>query len=238
MTSPYINTKLYSEVTLAPNQMNNDLYSHLKTNLIKRYEGKCFRHYGFITKIYEIIDRKGGMIDSESPMASAMFECKFSCRLCIPLKMKYIICKIAQTTQAVTSASNGPIKVILTNDRINPEKFIVGRTGILIKAQGTTGIRQLMTGDHVKIKIDSRKFNNGDTIIMCMGVLDSMAKENEIAEFEADEYNTDSKFIDYDKYIQIEERKNDAEEIGEGEDIDISSDSESETEEDEKPEKK
>lgn len=226
MSSPYINTKLYSVVSLAPNQMNNDLYSHLKNNLIKRYEGKCFRHYGFISKIYEIQDKKGGMLDPENPMAAAMFECKFSCRLCIPLKMKYIICKITQTTQAVTAASNGPIKVILTNDRINPDKFIVGRTGILVKAQGSVNIRQLMTGDHVKIKIDSRKFNNGDTIIMCMGVLDSMAKENEIAEFEADEYNTDSKFIDYDKYIQIEEKKNDIELIAEN----LESESETETE--------
>lgn len=230
MTSPYINTKLYSVTSLAPNQMNNDLYSHLKNNLIKRYEGKCFRHYGYITKIYEIIDKKGAILDPENPMAAAMFDCKFSCRLCIPLKMRNIICKIDQTTQALTSASNGPIKVILTNDRINSDNFIVGRTGILVKAFGSSSIRPLQRGDHVKIKIDSRKFNNGDTIIMCMGVLDSMAKELEISEFEADEYNTDSKFIDYDKYIQIEERKNDMTELGQGDDLVSESESEHETE--------
>jgi len=213
MTSPYINTKLYTTITLLPNQMNNDLYSHLKQNIIKRLEGKCFRHYGYISKVYEILDKKGGMLDPENPKASAIFEVKFACRLCIPLKNRYIICKVDQTTQALTAVSNGPIKVILTNDRINTEKFMAGRTGILVKSKH--GVRQLAKGDHVKIKLDSRKFNNRDTIIMCMGILDSLAVEEEILRFEADEYNVDGKFIDYDKYIQLEERKNDIAELDE-----------------------
>jgi DNA-directed RNA polymerase subunit E'/Rpb7 len=193
--------------------MNNDIYTHLKGNIIKRLEGKCFGNYGHITRIYEILEIQGGIIHPENPMASAIYEIKFSCRLCMPLKTKYIICKVDQTTQALTAVSNGPIKVILTNDRINTDKFIAGRTGILVKTDN--GIKQLSPGDHIKIKIDSRKFNDKDTIIMCMGVLESMATEDEIIKFEADEYNISSKFVDYDKYIQLEEKKYDINEIGE-----------------------
>lgn len=220
MSSPYINTKLYTTISLLPNQMNNDLYAHLKNNIIKRLENKCFRHYGYISKIYEILEKKGGMLDQENPKASAVFEIKFSCRLCIPLKNKYIVCQVDKTTQALTSVSNGPIKVILTHDRINVDNFITGRNGILIRQK--TGVRLLARGDYVKIKIDSRKFNDRDNIIMCLGIIDSLATEDEIVQFQQDEYNVTSKFIDYDKYIKIEEMKNDmnliGEDVGEGND--------------------
>src|SRR5271165_6930563 len=156
MTSPYINTKLNTMISLTANQMDNNIYSHLKNNLIRKLEGKCFKHYGCITKIYEILDRKGGIIDPENTMASATFELKFACRLSFPLKNRFIICKVDQTTQALTCVSNGPIKVILINDRINSEHFVAGRTGIFVRAQN--GMKPLMQGDYVKVKIDARKF--------------------------------------------------------------------------------
>ena len=213
MTSPYINTKLYTIVSLAANQMDNNLYSHLKNNLIRKFEGKCFKHYGCITKIYEILDKRGGIIDPENPMASAIFEIKFACRLSFPLKNRFIICKVEQTTQTLTSVSNGPIRVLLTNDRINPEHFTAGRIGIFVRTKN--GMVPLAQGDHVKVKIDSRKFNDKDTIIMCMGVLNSMAKEDEIKKFTEDEYNYSNKFVDYDKFIKLEELHNDVNDIGE-----------------------
>lgn len=206
---------MYTTISLVPSQMNNDLRMHLKNNIIKRIEGKCFRHYGYITKIYELLDISGGMLDPENPRAAAVYNVKFSCRLCFPLKNRFIICKVDQTTQALTSVLNGPIKVILTNDRINTEKFISSRTGILVRTPN--GVKPLVKGDHVKVRIDSRKFNSQDTIIMCMGVLDSMATNEEIIKFEADEYNDNKnkKFIDYDKHIQMERENNSIEMIGE-----------------------
>lgn len=213
MSSPYINTKLYSRVTILPNQMNNDIYSHMKTNLIKRLEGKCYKKYGFITKIYEILDRSDAVLEPENPMAAAIYKIKFSCRLCMPLKDKYIICKVERTIPMLTSLSNGPIRILVTNDRINKDNFVIGKSGILIKTQ--IGTKTLNSGDHVKVKIDSRKFNDSDTIIMCMGVLESMATAEESSRFALDEYNVNDKFVDYDKYIRTEEKLNDIEVIGE-----------------------
>jgi DNA-directed RNA polymerase subunit E'/Rpb7 len=213
MSSPYINTRLYARVTILPNQMNNDIYSHMKSNLIKRLEGKCYRDYGFIIKIYEILDRSDGHMEPENPMAAALYKVKFSCRLCIPLKDKYIISKVERTIPMLTSLSSGPIRVIVTNDRINKDNFMIGKNGILVKSN--IGTRSLNPGDHVKVRIDSRKFNDSDSIIMCMGVLESMATAEESNRFASDEYNISDKFIDYDKYIRTEEKQNDATAVGE-----------------------
>lgn len=215
MTSPYINTVMYTTISLLPSQMNNDLYSHLKKNVIRRVEGRCFRHYGYITKVYELLNIEGGVLEPENPKAAATYNIKFSCRLCYPLKNRFITCKVVQTTQALTSLINGPVKVLLTNDRINGEKFITSRVGILVRIANTNSVRPLVAGDYVKIKIESRKFNKQDTIIMCMGILDSMSTEEEIRKFEADEYNDSGKFIDYDTHIRLEEEKNDIDMIGE-----------------------
>lgn len=213
MSSPYINTKLYTTVTLLPNQMNNDMYAHMKSNMINRLEGKCYRNYGFINKIYEILERGDGNIEPENPMAAAIYNVKFACRICMPLKNKHIVCKVERIIPMLTSLSNGPIRVIITNDRINKDIFMVGKNGILVKQ--VTGTKPLQAGDHVLVRIDSRKYNNRDNIIMCMGVLDSMATEQQSQRFASDEYNVDEKFVDYDKYIKMDEKAIDLNEIGE-----------------------
>lgn len=212
MSSPYINTRLYSRVTVLPNQMNNDIYSHMKSNLVKRLEGKCYKNYGFITKIYEILERSDAYMEAENPMAAAIYNVKFSCRLCMPLRDKYIICKVERTIPMLTSLSNGPIRVLVTNDRINKDNFMVGKNGILVKS--AIGTKSLNPGDHVKVRIDARKFNDSDSIIMCMGVLESMATSEESSHFASDEYNIEENFVDYDKYIRTEEKPDDIEVLG------------------------
>lgn len=213
MSSPYINTKLHTKVTVMPNQMNNDIYSHMKNNLIRKLEGRCYKNYGFITKIYEILERGDAVMEPENPMAAAVYKVKISCRLCMPLKDKYIICKVERAIPMLTSLSNGPIRVLVTNDRINKDNFVIGKSGILVKLQN--GTKTLDPGDHVKVKIDSRKFNDTDFIIMCMGVLESLATPEESRRFASDEYNISDKFIDFDRYIKAEEKSNDLSLVGE-----------------------
>ncbi len=55
LSSPYIDTELYSRILIRPQQINNDIYINLKNNLKKKVEKKCNK-YGFITKIYKILD--------------------------------------------------------------------------------------------------------------------------------------------------------------------------------------
>ena len=46
--SPYINTHLHATIGLYPSQFDNDIYKHLKNNLIRKLQGKCYKHYGYI----------------------------------------------------------------------------------------------------------------------------------------------------------------------------------------------
>lgn len=202
MTSPYINTQLESTVTILPSQMNNDIYFHKKNNLIKRLEGKCYKDYGYITKIYEITESGDAVMEPENPMAAAICDVRFSCRLCMPLRGKFIICKVEKMIPMLTRLSNGPIQIIITNNRVNKDNFVIGKNGILIKFDGK--YKPLALGDVVKAKIDSRRFDNGGNLIVCMGILDSVASEEEIAMYLSDEYNQEEKPIGYEKYIEQE----------------------------------
>ena len=56
MISPYINTKLYTHVSLLPNQMDNKLYINLKKNLENKVARRCFKDKGYIMDIYKILD--------------------------------------------------------------------------------------------------------------------------------------------------------------------------------------
>ena len=52
ISTPYLDSELYSRILIRPQQINNDIYINLKNNLKKKVEKKCNK-YGFITKIYK-----------------------------------------------------------------------------------------------------------------------------------------------------------------------------------------
>jgi DNA-directed RNA polymerase subunit E'/Rpb7 len=184
--SPYINTTLVSNVMLNPNQMDNKFYLHLKSNLNNKLVGKCYRNYGFITHIYKLEEISEGIIEAEDPSCSAKIVVKFSCRLCFPPKNKYIICKIDRMNKALISAINGPIKVIITQDKINKENFSsdVDRN-IRIKK----GYENLAPDMIVKILILSSTFGDYDTSILSIGYLQDLATPDEIKLYNEDESN-------------------------------------------------
>src|SRR3990172_11202868 len=119
MISPYINTKLYTHVALLPNQMDNKLYISLKKNLEDKVVKRCFRDKGYIMDVYKILEYKDGVIEAENPSGSAIFDISFSCRLCIPLKGKQIVCKVDRVNKLLITVTNLPILIIITNERIN-----------------------------------------------------------------------------------------------------------------------
>jgi len=184
--SPYINTTLISNVMLNPNQMDNKIYLHLKSNLNNKLVGKCYLNYGFITNIYKLEEISEGIIEAEDPSCSAKIVVKFSCRLCFPPKNKYIICKIDRMNKALISAINGPIKVIITQDKINKEQFFSdAERNILIKKT-----KEILSPNMiVKILILSSTFGNYDTSILSIGYLQDLATSDEIKLYNEDENN-------------------------------------------------
>jgi DNA-directed RNA polymerase subunit E'/Rpb7 len=184
--SPYINTTLISNVMLNPNQMDNKIYLHLKSNLNNKLVGKCYLNYGFITNIYKLEEISEGIIEAEDPSCSAKIVVKFSCRLCFPPKNKYIICKIDRMNKALISAINGPIKVIITQDKINKDKFYSdAERNIRIKKNNEVFAPNMI----VKILILSSTFGNYDTSILSIGYLQDLATPDEIKLYNEDENN-------------------------------------------------
>ena len=85
MDSPYLNTILSTNVTLKPNQMNNNIYLNLKENLIKSLKGRNFNNCGYIVNIVGILSYNNNVIEAENTMAAAVYNVEFSCRLNVNL---------------------------------------------------------------------------------------------------------------------------------------------------------
>ena len=207
MDTPYFNTYLYTTVTLHPSQMNNDIYKHLKGNLIKDLQGKCYKGYGHISKIYKIEDRKGGYIVAEDSSASATYQVKFSCKLCRPLKNTTIICEVQAINKSLIYVTNGPINVLIFegHDQINQNNFIFDekRNALLANIGNGKGI-PVSVGTYVKIKVIGSLLENGSQKIIVMGNLENLATKKESDEAIMMKENDGSDYIEYNEYIKQE----------------------------------
>lgn len=175
--TPYIDTSLISPIMLYPNQMDNKLYLNLKMNLINKLEGKCYKNYGYIVKIYKIDEISDGIIEAEDQSCSAKMIVKFTCRLCIPAKNKEIICQIDRMNKALIGCINGPIKIIITPDKINKEKFFTD-SNRNIRIKETSQV--LLPDVYLRVLVLSSSFSDYDTKILTIGYLQDIANEHEI----------------------------------------------------------
>lgn len=207
MTSPYINTKIITNVTLYPNQMNNNIYLNLKKNLEKKVIGKCFEDYGYISEIYGIeYGPEDNVIEAENFSASAEYKILFSCRLCIPLKKKQIICEVGRVNKLLVTVTNGPILIVITNNRINDKIFFTDNNNNLrYRSENKSYI--LKSKDFVKVTIITTTFNNGDEKIKAIGFLDDMANNKEIKQFYQELYNKEGEIVDLNEYLKNKEKK-------------------------------
>jgi DNA-directed RNA polymerase subunit E'/Rpb7 len=203
-SSPYITTELCASISLDPSQMNNKIYKNLKSNVITRFEGKCMKDYGYIVKVYEINKYSDGYIVAENPKSAARFYVKFTCKLCLPLLNKQIICKIDKANTLILRLVNGPINVIITTkDRINKNVFFVDNKGILMAKKDNKSI-PVEIGTYVKVTIVTRQFNDQDKIIMAIGILEDLATDKEIKLSYESEFGQDN-VLNYDEYIKQEQ---------------------------------
>ena len=208
MTSLYMNTVLTTYVNLNPDQMDNKIYLNLKKNLEKKVLGKCYKNYGYIMEVYEIINYDDGIIEAENLMASAYFNVKFSCRLVHPLKNKQIVCQVNRVNKVLITAENGPILVIITNDRVNDKLFFTdNNNNIRYKKESTSHI--LKPKEFVVVTLISTVFNHGDEKIKAIGFLDDIANEQQVEEYYKELYNHEEdlvkkELINYKEYVEEE----------------------------------
>jgi DNA-directed RNA polymerase subunit E'/Rpb7 len=181
--SPYINTTLVCPIMLYPNQIDNKLYLHVKTNLSNKLIGKCFKNYGYISKIFKIDEISDGTIEAEDPICSIKFIVKFSCKLCYPIKNKEIIFKIDRMNKALIGGVNGPLRAIITPDKINKDKFYADNNRN-IRIRGSSNV--ILPDMYIRVLVLSSSFGDYDTNIIVIGFLQDIATQEEFNIFKED----------------------------------------------------
>lgn len=205
MTSPYITTLLTSTINLHPKQMNNQIYKNLKENLTQKLEKKCFKNYGYISKVIELVEYSDGVLVPENPTSSATFSVKFSCVLCNPLKKSQIVAKIEKMNNTLINLRNGPITIIVTMDRINRDIFYQeNRTNKLIAKKGDDK-EEVTSGKYMVVSIEKKLFSDMDQIITVIGELVRPATNDEISKSFRDEYG-DEIITPFSEYIELEKK--------------------------------
>ena len=177
LISPYVICQLEIPIELKAFQMDNNIYQHLKDNLIKMYEKKCMKSYGYIEKIYSIEEIDNGIIEFENMSCSAIYKCKFNCKLCIPIVQKEIICKIEIYREQLGIAINGGIKASILPYKINKNNFYTDQN-LEIRIKQNSEL--LKKDDYIKILVTQLVFSDKDTNIIVVGFLQDMATVKEI----------------------------------------------------------
>jgi len=201
MTSPYVNTKMHASVMLHPYQMDNKIYINLKKNLENQVNGKCFSKYGYIVKVIEILNYKDGIVEAENTESSALFDLEFSCRICAPLINTQIICEIDRVNKLLITAKNGPMLVVITNDRLNNAIFFKdNNNNIRYKKDGLS--KMLESQDFIKVTLQRVQFYDGDEKIKAIGFIDDIASEDDKKNYYISQYDNPNNVMDYDTYVK------------------------------------
>lgn len=212
MSGPYFNTELYCKVGLYPNQMDNDIYKNLKQNLIKKYQGKCYKSYGLIVKVHKISERSEGKLIPEDTSASAHYNVKFSCRLCKPLMNSLIVCEVVGISKSIIYLKNGKIDIFVLDSKndVNPNNFVYDeRRNALIANIGNNKGKPVENGDFLKVKVLGAKIEHGVNKIVVIGSLESLASEKESNESILQQDDDKEDFQPYDEYVVQQDKLND-----------------------------
>lgn len=208
---PYFNTLITTAVGLHPSQMTKKIYENLKNNLIRKYSGKCFGSMGFISKIYNITKREGGLIVAENSLSPAMFKVEFLCKLCRPLRNTTIVCEVQSINKIAILLKNGPIDVFVFFDdgnQINRDVFsyddknnvIVGKT----QKRGKETYEKIVVGSFINVKcLDTRIEAARDRIIV-LGIMDSVTDEKDRSKAIEQRESDDIISMDYENYVKNE----------------------------------
>jgi len=199
MISPYFSTYLDSNVSLQPDQLNNELRTNIKKNLSIMYKNKCFKEFGYIMDIYSIQDKlEDGEIKLGDPSSSVYFNVKFHAKLCNPMVNSQIVCKIDGINKHMIIAKNGPIHIIINNKHINKQKFKfnnIKNVLLPLNDKNKEVDDPINSGRYIICTILNKKLVNTDSKILVIGTLDRVAENDEIKENILNENNNNLKTI-------------------------------------------
>ena len=190
LQNPYSNKILNTRILVPCSKLNSDIYINIKNILKNKYEGNCIK-YGYISKIFKILDYSNNNIDINNLDCSVSYFVKYSARLCYPVENTLIIAKIITMNKQFFVAENGPITNMIKYDNINESKFKLDeQRNIIIKKTK----KKLDIGNYVKIQILAKKMYNNDNKIGTLSYLIDIPSQNEIDNFYEKKNRTEDVF--------------------------------------------
>lgn len=179
LLNPFTNQIIYTRVLVPCNKLNTDIYLNIKNLLKQNYEGKCIK-YGYISKIFKILDYSDNTIDINNLDCSVYYKIKYSARLCSPIENTIIIARITIMNKQFFVAENGPITNMIKYSSIDFSNFkLDDSNNIIIKKDN----KKLSVGMYIKILIQAKKMYNNDNKIGTLAYLVDIAKSKEVNEF-------------------------------------------------------
>lgn len=207
---PYFNTYLYTRVSLHPSQMNNDIYKNLKANLIRTKQNKCYLNYGYISKVYKIEERSGGLIIPEDPSASAEYEVKFSCKLCRPLVNTLVVFRVLAVNKSIIYLNNGPIYMLIFDNNINMNNFVYDEKHNVWLAYTSNGKGiPIVKGTYLNATIVDTKIEDLSSKILALGILESVSTVAEINANIENQEKEDNDFVKFEDYMNSTKKPDD-----------------------------
>lgn len=180
--SLYYQTQLEAKIVLLPSQINADMDKFLLENLKSKIEKKAI-DYGIVLQINRLIDYDYGMVDKNNFMANIVYNVKYECFICSPVKNLEIVCVLDNIIKGYLIGRNGPVLVAIQFNNIDTQKFqINGDTIIHTKTK-----EQIKKGDHLKVSIININNNLGENNIVTMCKLIDFADKDEIRRFNDDQ---------------------------------------------------
>lgn len=192
MTSPYYNTVLQTDIYLLPHQMDNSIRTHIRDNLVKQFEKRCYNRYGYICKIYNITEQSNGVIIPENNNAVAKYNVKFTCKICYPIINTTIVTQIKRYNTAQINSRNGPIIVIISLAEKNSNFAIDSNSGEIYYVNSNVR-KKINIDDYITVNIINIEFHHKDEIIRAYGRLVNMATPDEVSK---SIYNDDTQIDD------------------------------------------
>lgn len=177
LISPYKNTFQYTKIKLDPHYLNSDIVTNLEYVLKQKIEKKCNKN-GFIDEIYEITEFKHGIMVPENLSGSAIFDIKYHCRLCIPIKNSVIIAQVKTKTQEMVICTNGPLFIFIPKDKIEKSYW-----DILDNFKNKESGKNLNENDYVKVLLLDSRINQNGFVINTIGKLLNSATVDEIKKY-------------------------------------------------------
>lgn len=177
--SLYYKTQLETKVSLLPEQITGDMDNHLLENLRTKVEKKVIEN-GIVLRVNRLIDYDYGIIDKTNFMGTTVFNVKYECFICSPIKGLELICKVTNIVKGFLMCVNGPIIIAIEFNNIDTQRFQIADNTI---ANIETS-KNIDKGDHLLVSIISINHNMGEKKIHTICKLLDMASESDIKKYE------------------------------------------------------